>query len=627
MPLRVLDVPLDAPVPKPRESSSGGYSNHNSDGMTDETRTECDAAMKYVEEHNLGQLVGDMLSACLKERPKRPRAFVLQYLTSRLSTTELHSIGLFPKSVLHEKRKTAAYRDTSRQAALIAKLEKDMADEKAIQCVQIELDLKPEDVTKYRQVFELVDEDNSGLVGVSEFRKALAMCGYSPNQRTLMATYKAVDLDGSGQVDFLEFIRLMRAVDPDQAKKRALEMGIKEGELEKLREAWKQVDEEGTGSLSLQEMRTLVEMLGLPAGKSFTARFKEVAFNSDESGALGGDLIGNAEPKKDAPEAPASPKTQQAEIDSKVHEDEQLDFEEFLKVVQGLDSLEESRACAEAGFSESDKEAAKACFKQRDPQGTFSLSFERACFAVSTLLTMYMGVEQSTMAMASQEDMRNLFNICDSDKSTEHDSVEFIRFAGKVREMLKIREDAEARRRAKEEAEFQLTEDEIANYKEMFNKYDKKGRGALQKEAIGHLIKDLGFKATTVQERESFRRILEEVDKDGNGVIDFQEFLRLLPALMKKKEEEQQKADLAKALELGFSEQEHNEFTKVFQDFDDDKSGSLEINEVWGLLKALRRNTSYDDLKSLFARLDQDGSGSIEYNEFLVLVRELESSL
>jgi len=214
-----------------------------------------------------------------------------------------------------------------------------------------------------------------------------------------------------------------------------------------------------------------------------------------------------------------------------------------------------------------------------------------------------------------------------ADNSGEHDFIEFIRFAGKVKELLRIREEAEARRKAKEEAELKLTDEEIDNYRDMFHKYDRAGRGELQKEAIGILLKDLGFKASTVQEREAFRQILEEVDKDGNGTIDFQEFLRLIPALMKKMEEDQRKEDREKAVELGFSEDEHEEFMKVFHDFDEDHSGSLEINEVWGLLKALRRNTSYDDLKSLFTRIDKDQNGSLEYAEFLLLVRELETAL
>lgn len=612
MPLRIHDAP-----PKLEGKSAAGYSTELAKQLS-----ERDSAVRYVEEHKLGQLAGDIMSACLKERPKRARVFVLQYLTARLTAAELASVGLQPKPVVKDSdKRVKPRRDTTRQAALIAKLEKDMAEEKAIQAVQTELGLKPEDVTKYRQCFELVDEDNSGLVGLNEFRKALALCGYSPNQRSLMATFRAVDVDGSGQVDFLEFIRLMRAVDPDQAKKRALEMGIQEDQLEKLREAWKTVDEDGGGSLSLNEMRALVEILGLPAGKSFTQRFKEVAYLSDGGDALGGDLLDNKGGGGGGGQSPqnAGP--------SRVHEDEQLDFEEFLKVVNGLDPMEELEACLQAGFTDTEKEIAKTCFKQRDPQGAYSLSFERSCIACRTLLVMHMATEPASVDAVSPDDWRNLFNVTDGDKSGEHDFIEFIRFCGRIRELIKMREEADARLKAKEDAELQLTQDEVQNYREMFNKYDRAGRGELPKEAIGNLLKHMGFKAATVQEREELREILDSIDGDGSGTVDFQEFLRLIPALQKKMEEDQAKMDLARAQELGFSEQEHNEFTKVFTDFDEDNSGSLELNEVWGLLKALRRNASYDDLHSLFARIDTDGSGSLEYNEFLLLVKELETNL
>lgn len=59
----------------------------------------------------------------------------------------------------------------------------------------------------------------------------------------------------------------------------------------------------------------------------------------------------------------------------------------------------------------------------------------------------------------------------------------------------------------------------------------------------------------------------------------------------------------------------------VNQDLDLDGSGSLEIDEFSRLACSLGRRLSERECKAAMAEMDQDGSGSIEFDEFASWVR------
>ena len=54
----------------------------------------------------------------------------------------------------------------------------------------------------------------------------------------------------------------------------------------------------------------------------------------------------------------------------------------------------------------------------------------------------------------------------------------------------------------------------------------------------------------------------------------------------------------------------------VFQKFDIDQSGTIELNELHCMFKAHGIEISKNELKSLFQIVDTDGSGSLSLDEF-----------
>jgi Ca2+-binding EF-hand superfamily protein len=61
-----------------------------------------------------------------------------------------------------------------------------------------------------RLAFDKADEDHSGSIDIGELRKALRNQGHSPTDEDLLAMICEVDEDGSGQIEFDEFLYMMQ---------------------------------------------------------------------------------------------------------------------------------------------------------------------------------------------------------------------------------------------------------------------------------------------------------------------------------------------------------------------------------------------------------------------------------
>jgi len=81
--------------------------------------------------------------------------------------------------------------------------------------------------------------------------------------------------------------------------------------------------------------------------------------------------------------------------------------------------------------------------------------------------------------------------------------------------------------KALKDAEETMTPDEISQAREMFNRYDEDGSGAIDTEELGMLMLTLGETVSA----ERLAEMVKEVDDNNNGVIDFAEFLQLLAIL------------------------------------------------------------------------------------------------
>ena len=92
-----------------------------------------------------------------------------------------------------------------------------------------------------------------------------------------------------------------------------------------------------------------------------------------------------------------------------------------------------------------------------------------------------------------------------------------------------------------------LTEEQIAEFKEAFSLFDKDGDGTITTKELGTVMRSLGQNPTEAE----LQDMINEVDADGNGTIDFPEFLSLMARKMKDTDTEEELIEAFKVF-LGF---------------------------------------------------------------------------
>jgi len=73
----------------------------------------------------------------------------------------------------------------------------------------MEFQLSPEQEDQIKQAWELFDDDNSGEIVASELASVMHKLGLQPTADELTDIIADVDKDGSGTIDYSEFLRLM----------------------------------------------------------------------------------------------------------------------------------------------------------------------------------------------------------------------------------------------------------------------------------------------------------------------------------------------------------------------------------------------------------------------------------
>jgi centrin-1 len=73
-----------------------------------------------------------------------------------------------------------------------------------------------------------------------------------------------------------------------------------------------------------------------------------------------------------------------------------------------------------------------------------------------------------------------------------------------------------------------LSEEEIEEIREAFNLFDTDGSGTIDPKELKAAMQSLGFEA----KNQTIYQMIADIDKDGNGTIDFDEFLDMMTAKM-----------------------------------------------------------------------------------------------
>jgi calmodulin len=142
-----------------------------------------------------------------------------------------------------------------------------------------------------------------------------------------------------------------------------------------------------------------------------------------------------------------------------------------------------------------------------------------------------------------------------------------------------------------------FAEEQIAEFKEAFSLFDKDGDGTITTKELGTVMRSLGQNPTEAE----LQDMINEVDADGNGTIDFPEFLTLMARKMKDTDSEE-------------------EILEAFKVFDKDGNGFISAAELRHVMTNLGEKLTDEEVDEMIREADIDGDGQINYEEFVKMM-------
>lgn len=139
-----------------------------------------------------------------------------------------------------------------------------------------------------------------------------------------------------------------------------------------------------------------------------------------------------------------------------------------------------------------------------------------------------------------------------------------------------------------------LSEMKVIEFKAAFELFDKDRDGKITTKELGTVMKNLGQNPSESE----LIRMIKEIDTDGNGTIDFKEFLGLMVQRMKDTDSEE-------------------ELLEAFKVFDRDGNGFITTHELRHVMTYLGDPLSPEEVEEMIIEADMDGDGEINYHEFL----------
>ncbi|VAI13242.1 unnamed protein product [Triticum turgidum subsp. durum] len=146
-----------------------------------------------------------------------------------------------------------------------------------------------------------------------------------------------------------------------------------------------------------------------------------------------------------------------------------------------------------------------------------------------------------------------------------------------------------------------ISSEQMSEFREAFAFFDKDGDGCITAEELSTVIRSLGQSPTP----EELRDMVRDVDADGNGTIEFAEFL----ALMSRKADAD--ADAADAADP------EEELREAFRVFDKDHDGHISKAELRHVMISLGEKLTDEEVDGMIQEADLDGDGLVNFDEFV----------
>ena len=130
-----------------------------------------------------------------------------------------------------------------------------------------------------------------------------------------------------------------------------------------------------------------------------------------------------------------------------------------------------------------------------------------------------------------------------------------------------------------------------------FDLFDTRKQDYLSADELGEIMRAMGFRPT----EEELVDLVNEIDEDGSGQIEFAEFCQLCATFL---------------VEDPDIETMKKELKDAFRIYDKEGQGFITMDVLRGLIAELLAPLTDEELDGIISELDEDGSGTMDFDEF-----------
>jgi len=129
--------------------------------------------------------------------------------------------------------------------------------------------------------------------------------------------------------------------------------------------------------------------------------------------------------------------------------------------------------------------------------------------------------------------------------------------------------------------------------------FDTDGSGSIDAKELKVAMRALGFEP----KKEEIKKMIADLDTEGNGVIEYNDFLDLMTVKMAERDPME-------------------EMTKAFRLFDEDDTGKISFKNLKRVAKELGENMTDEEIQEMIDEADRDGDGEICEEEFFRIMKK-----
>ncbi|KAH8232410.1 hypothetical protein KR032_005801, partial [Drosophila birchii] len=145
----------------------------------------------------------------------------------------------------------------------------------------------------------------------------------------------------------------------------------------------------------------------------------------------------------------------------------------------------------------------------------------------------------------------------------------------------------------------ELTEEQVAEFKDAFTQFDKDGTGKVSTRELGALMRTLGQNLSEPE----LQDLISESEANTSGEFDFNEFCSIMTKQMRETDTEE-------------------EMREAFKIFDRDGDGFISPAELRFVMINLGEKVTDEEIDEMIREADFDGDGMINYEEFVWMISQ-----